>query len=55
MVVKVFKSVIRDVIMEHLLSSNLILCGQHGGFMPMSSCMTQLLSVMDDWTDALGK
>ena len=52
MVAKVFESVIRDVMMEYLLSNNLISDEEHG-FMPMRSCMIQLLSVMDDWIDAL--
>ena len=38
--------------MEHLLSNDLISDKQHG-LMPMRSCMTQLLSEMDDWIDAL--
>jgi len=51
-VVKLFESVIRDVIMEHLLHNHLISNQQHG-FITKRSCMTQLLSVMDDWTNAL--
>ena len=51
-VVKLFESVIRDVIMEHLLHNHLLSNQQHG-FITKRSCMTQLLSVMNDWTNAL--
>jgi len=51
-IVRLFESVIRDVIMEHLLHNHLLSNQQHG-FITKRSYMTQLLSVMDDWTNAL--
>jgi len=51
-VVKLFELVIRDLIMEHSLHNHLLSNQQHG-FITKRSCMTQLLSVMDNWTNAL--
>ena len=37
---------------EHLFNNNLMSPCQHG-FLPRKSCMTQLLCVLDDWTETL--
>ena len=51
---KVLESIIRDQLMEHLLSSDQLSSEQHG-FRPRRSCVTQLLEVVEDWTKALEK
>lgn len=48
-VVKVLESVIRDSVIEHMTSNNLLAEQQHG-FCPGRSCDTQLLCQLDDWT-----
>ena len=49
---KVFQSIIREGMLEHLFSNNLMSPCQHG-FLPCKSCMTQLLCSLDDWTETL--
>ena len=44
---KIMESIIRDELMAHLSESGLIHDAQHG-FRPMRSCVTQLLSTLDD-------
>ena len=51
-IVKVLESIIRDVIVDHMMSNNLFADEQHG-FVPGRSCMTQLLLVMEEWTRML--
>ena len=51
-VCKVLESFIRDQIMEHLKLNNLLFPDQHG-FVSGRSCITQLLSVIETWTDAI--
>ena len=48
-VCKIFESIIRDQIMEHLLVNNLLNANQHG-FVPKRSCMTQQIEVLEKWT-----
>ncbi|XP_042213670.1 uncharacterized protein LOC121860564 [Homarus americanus] len=50
-VCKVLEATVRDAMMEHLLNNLLKDC-QHG-FMPSRSCLTQLLKVLDVWTQIL--
>ena len=38
--------------MEHLINNNLLSMFQHG-FIKARSCTTQLLAVLDDWTDVI--
>jgi hypothetical protein len=47
---KVLESIIKDSIMEHLLSNKLINESQHG-FMPNRSCTTNLIEFMDSVTE----
>ncbi|MES9905174.1 MAG: reverse transcriptase family protein [Sedimenticola sp.] len=53
-VCKVLESIIRNVMMEHMESSELFVKHQHG-FRPQHSCVTQLLEVTDEWFDILDK
>ena len=46
---KVFESLIRDAIMDYLLTNWLLSKKQHG-FMPGRSCVTQLLTALEGWT-----
>lgn len=46
---KVLESIIRDQMMEHLNSSQLLHDAQHG-FRSKRSCTTQLLTTMEDWS-----
>jgi len=38
--------------MTHFANNNLISTSQHG-FQPEHSCVTQLLNVMEDWTESM--
>ena len=49
---KVLESIVRDVLLQHFSSYNLLSNYQHG-FIPGRSCVTQLLCVLDDWTRAM--
>ena len=50
--VKVFEKIIKDHVLSHLLSNNLLSPYQHG-FRPGHSCVTNLFTVLDTWTQAL--
>ena len=54
LICKVLESVIRDKMFDYLLRNNLLANKQHG-FMPRRSCVTQLLSALQYWTDSLEK
>ena len=49
---KLFESVVRDHIMKHFLSNNLLSTKQYG-FIPGRSTVIQLLKMLDDWTSKL--
>jgi endonuclease/exonuclease/phosphatase family metal-dependent hydrolase len=49
---KIFESIIRKRIIDHMEVNNLFSVHQHG-FRQRRSTVTQLLEVMDDWTQAL--
>ena len=49
---KLMESIVKDSIMDHLLSNNLISRSQHG-FMPGRSCVTNLLDYINQVTKAL--
>ena len=49
---RLFESIIKDEIYEHLNSNHLLCTGQHG-FVSGQSCITQMLIAMDYWTKAL--
>ena len=51
---KTMESIIRDHIMEYLMSNNLISKHQYG-FLPKRSTTQQLLKIMDDWSEKLEK
>ena len=51
-VCKMLESILRDKIMLHLKACKLLSPHQHG-FRPSRSCTTQLLEVMDNWTQAI--
>ena len=46
---KTMESILRDVILNHLVENNVLSDGQHG-FVPGRDCMTQLLLCLEDWT-----
>ena len=48
------EAVIRDALMSYFTDHQLMHCAQHG-FRPKRSCMTQLLTVMEDWTEMFEK
>ena len=49
---KVLESIIRDQLMEHLQSENLLADAQHG-FRPGRSCTTQLLLAVEEWSRSI--
>ena len=49
---KLLEKIVRQAVMEHLIDNGLINDNQHG-FVPGSSCITQLLVALDHWTDIL--
>ena len=51
-VCKIMESIIRDVMMNHLLVNEIITRDQHG-FVPKKSCCTNLLETMDILTQAI--
>ena len=51
-VCKIMESIIRDKIMYHLVHNQLLTKYQHG-FVKGRSCVTQILAVLDKWTEAL--
>ncbi len=46
------ESIIRDVIVKHMMDNHLFAAEQHR-FMPGCSCMRQLLLIMQEWVDIL--
>ena len=51
---KVMESIIKDAVMEHLSSNNLIKSTQHG-FMPRRSCLTNMLEYLEELTKLVDK
>ena len=51
---KVFESILKDNIMQHLKENNLIKESQHG-FMPGKSCTTNLIVFMDKLTEIIDR
>ncbi|CAL4061280.1 unnamed protein product [Meganyctiphanes norvegica] len=51
-VCKVLESIIRDKIMEHLTENNLLNDAQHG-FREGRSCLTNLLEILESWTEII--
>ena len=49
---KILESIIRDKVMEHFISNKLFTNRQFG-FLKGRSTVTQLLQILDDWTEAL--
>ena len=49
---KMMESIIRDHIVVHMPDNNLFANEQHD-FVPRRECMTNLLSVMEDWSEAI--
>ena len=49
---KVLESIVRDKIVSHMMTNNLF-CDEQHGFVPGRSCVTQLLCVMEMWTNSL--
>ena len=49
---RIMEKLVRNEIMEHLINNNLLSKFQHG-FIKARSCTTQLLAVLDDWTDVI--
>jgi len=51
---KVLESVIRDKLFDYLIRNNLLANEQHG-CMPGCSCVTQLLTALQLWTESFEK
>ena len=51
-IVKIMESIVKDNILQYLLANDLISPNQYG-FFPGRSCSTQLLSIMDYFTESL--
>ena len=49
---KVMEKVVRNALLNHLMENSLLADNQHG-FVPGRSCVTQLLEVLDKWTEIL--
>ena len=49
---KILESILRDKIVDHLMENDL-LCDEQHGFVPGRSCVTQLLTVMEAWSEML--
>ena len=49
---KLMESIVRDIIMAHMMKNNLITDNQHG-FVPGHNCITQLLVCLDDRTSVM--
>ena len=49
---KLMESIIRDHIVVHMSDNSLFANEQHG-FVPRRECMTNLLSAMEDWSEAI--
>jgi hypothetical protein len=49
---KVMERIVRDSLMDHLIQNSILSSCQHG-FIPGRSCVTQLLVIMDMWTQIL--
>ncbi len=50
---KVMESIIRDAMVEHLTTNELILASQHGFIMISTSCQTNLIEYLDTLTKLL--
>ena len=53
-IVKMFESILREHLLDHLIRNNLLSNSQHG-FLPGRSCTTNLLTVLEEWTEAVDK
>ena len=53
-VVKILESIIKPIVLNHLMCNNIIQSNQHG-FLPMRSCITNLLEALDEWSSLLDK
>ncbi|CAC5406566.1 unnamed protein product [Mytilus coruscus] len=51
-VCKICESIIRDNIMKYILMNNLFTSSQYG-FRPGRSCVTQLVEILDEWSDLI--
>ena len=51
-VCKVMETLVRNAILDHMLDNDFVSGYQHG-FLPGRSCTTQLLEVLDHWTEIL--
>ena len=49
---KMMEKLVRNEVMEHMLTNNLLSDFQHG-FVHGRSCITELLTVLDKWTEAI--
>lgn len=49
---KVLEAIIREQVMKHMVDNNLF-CDEQHGFVPGRSCMTQLITCLDEWTEML--
>ena len=51
---KVMETIVRSHVMDHMVKHQLF-CEEQHGFVPGRSCMTQLITCIDDWSEALDR
>ena len=51
---KIFESIIRESVIEHMVRNGIIAEEQHG-FVPNRNCMTNLLTAVEDWSSMIEK
>ena len=49
---KIMESLVRDKLVEHMVTNNLFSDSQHG-FVPLRDCMTNLLTCIEKWSEIL--
>ena len=54
MLCKVIETLVREQIMNHMVRFELF-CNEQHGFVPGRSCMTQLVTCLDEWTELLDR
>ena len=50
--VKIMESIVRDNLLHHMSTNDMLHSSQHG-FLPRRSCTTQMMEVIEDWSSAM--
>ena len=53
MTARTMESLIREAITDHMMTYNIMFSDDQHGFVPGRSCISQLLTVLDDWSKSL--